>query len=207
MMTHYPLSPNPIFWSIQGEGHLAGMQMAFVRLGGCSVGCKGCDTDYRVDSKATADEIATKVRAITPKDNRDRWVWITGGEPTDHDLRPLLKELKKSGFSTAVATSGVRRVIQPVDWLSVSPHAVHISQFQQRFGSELKIVDGLGGMSLECWAECWPDKDTDFMNRYVQPMSTGGIEDPSSMARCLEFIRTRSNWAISRQFHLIWGVP
>lgn len=43
----YPLSLNPIFWTIQGEAHLRGFQMCFVRLAGCSVGCEHCDTDYR----------------------------------------------------------------------------------------------------------------------------------------------------------------
>ncbi len=48
----YPLAPDPIFWTLQGEGHLRGFQMAFIRLGGCSVGCVQCDTYYKVDSRA-----------------------------------------------------------------------------------------------------------------------------------------------------------
>lgn len=203
----YPLSPNPIFRSWQGEGHLRGFPMVFVRLGGCSVGCAGCDTDYRVDARATEDEIAERVGAVTPAGDRDRWVWVTGGEPTDHDLRPLLGALKRSGYSTAVATSGVRRVIAPVDWLSVSPHSSHISQFSQRYGNELKVVDGLNGMSLDAWAAAWPDDQTDFMYRYVQPISLNGVEDPASLARCMAFLREHPNWALSRQDHIVWQIP
>jgi organic radical activating enzyme len=136
-MTQYPLSPNPIFWTLQGEGHLRGFQMAFVRLAGCSVGCAQCDTDYRVDSRATAEEIVDRVTEVQPKGDRDGWVWITGGEPTDHNLRPLLSALKARGFSTAVVTSGVRRLIEPVDWLSVSPHSSDPAKFQQRYGNEM----------------------------------------------------------------------
>lgn len=203
----YPLAPNPIFRSLQGEGHLRGFPMVFVRLGGCSVGCTGCDTNYKVESRATEDEIKDRVHAVTPVGDRDRWVWITGGEPTDHDLRPLLSSLKKLGFSTAVATSGVRRTIPPVDWLSVSPHSLDAHQFQQRYGNELKLVDGLNGITLEEWASAWPDSITDFMYRYVQPMSVNGQEDRASLDRCLRFLESHPNWALSRQDHIHWRVP
>ncbi len=206
-MTHYPLAPNPVFWSLQGEGHLRGFQMCFIRLAGCSVGCAQCDTDYRVDGRATAEEIAVMVdRAIPQALDRDHWVWITGGEPTDHDLGPLLKALKSRGYSTAVATSGVRRFIPPVDWLSVSPHSTDPARFQQRYGSEVKIVDGLNGVSLGDWSQRWPDDKTDFMYRYVQPMSVGGAEDPASLRRCLAFLKEHPRWALSRQDHHYWSV-
>lgn len=204
----YPLSPSPIFWTIQGEGHLRGFQMAFVRLAGCSVGCENCDTDYSVAERASAEEIAGRVAAIMPAGDRDHWVWVTGGEPTDHELRHLLAALKGRGYSTAVATSGVRRVIPPVDWLSVSPHGVDPARFQQRYGNELKLVDGLGGLDPRAWLEAFPDSETDFMYRYVQPawdLATDR-EDPASMARCLAFLRDNPRWALSRQDHKSWGV-
>lgn len=202
-MTSYPLSPNPIFWTIQGEGHLRGFQMAFIRLAGCSVGCPECDTDYRVAERCDLTTIVTRALAVTPAGSRDRWVWITGGEPTDHDIKPLLKALRSAGYSTALATSGVRRVISPVDWLSVSPHG---NALTQRFGSEIKLVDGLGGMDLEQWHAANPDDSTDFMNRYVQPLTVDGVEGKTSLSRCLEFLKTRPNWSLSRQDHRHWGV-
>lgn len=202
----YPLSPNPIFWTIQGEGHLRGFQMAFVRLAGCSVGCVQCDTDYRVDSRATEEEIVARVTEVQPAGDRDHWVWITGGEPTDHNLRPLLRALKQRGFSTAVATSGVRRLIEPVDWLSVSPHSADPAKFQQRYGNEIKIVDGLNGLSLDEWATAFPDDTTDFLYRYVQPMSDGKVELPESLERCKSFLSGRPRWALSRQDHHHWSV-
>lgn len=202
----YPLAPNPIFWTIQGEGHLRGFQMAFVRLAGCSVGCAQCDTDYRVDGRATEDEIADRVRSVIPSGDRDGWVWVTGGEPTDHDLRPLLAALKRGGLSTAVATSGTRRLIAPVDWVSVSPHCAGPGGFQQRYGNEIKLVDGLGGLSLDQWHEAWPDDRTDFMYRYVQPLWKDGTECPESMARCKAFLVAHPRWSLSRQDHKYWNV-
>lgn len=202
--------------------------MAFVRLAGCSVGCPQCDTDYTVDSRATEGEIVDRVVEVMPLTrDRDSWVWITGGEPTDHELRPLLGELKARGFATALATSGVRRMIPPVDWLSVSPHSLEPGKFHQRYGSEIKLVDGLHGLSIDEWARTWPDDTTDFMYRYVQPMSyrhehddrskllremrgmpaTEMREDPASLARCMAFLKEHPRWALSRQDHHAWQVP
>ena len=205
MSDTYPLAPNPVFWTLQGEGHLRGFQMAFIRLAGCSVGCAECDTDYRVESRASAVSIVGMVNKVTPPTSRDRWVWITGGEPTDHDLKPLLRLLKGCGYSTALATSGTRRFIPPVDWLSVSPHDLAT---QQLYGSEVKLTEGLGGLDLEQWSRAFPDDQTDFMYRYVQPLWRDGREDADSLGRCMAFLRNaRPNWALSRQDHKVWGVP
>jgi organic radical activating enzyme len=157
-----------------------------------------------VDSRATVGEILERMVAVTPKASRDRWAWLTGGEPTDHDLAPLLRGLRAAEFSTALATSGVRRFIPPVDWLSVSPHG---NALMQRYGSEIKLVDGLGGLDLERWYAENPDDTTDFMYRYVQPLSIDGVESPASLKRCLEFVRARPNWSLSRQDHHYWSVP
>lgn len=229
----YPLAPNGVFWSAQGEAHLRGFQMAFVRLAGCSVGCDGCDTDYSVAERDTAGQIAARVDEITPANCRDRWVWITGGEPTDHDLRPLLGALRDRRFSTAVATSGHARMIPPVDWLSVSPHDP--AKWVQTYGNEVKIVPGLHGLDIDDWRRAFPDDVTDFMYRYVQPLSKpepapfcrdcllvanapgpcAGCgsplvrrhrEDQRSLVRCLEFLKGEPNWSLSRQDHHHWGV-
>lgn len=209
----YPLAPNPIFWTLQGEGHLRGFQMCFVRLGGCSVGCPNCDTNYRPKEKATAEEIAERADAVTPKTARDRWAWITGGEPTDHDLAPLISALRAKRFSIAVATSGHRRVIPPVDWLSVSPHDP--SKWVQTYGSEVKIVPGLNGFGIEDFLEVHPDSQTDYLYRYFSPLSipTGEVvngrsvmqESPVSLQACLQALKSRPNWSLSRQDHLYWG--
>lgn len=214
MTDRYPIAPNGIFWSIQGEGHLRGFQMGFIRLAGCSVGCPQCDTDYSVFEKLTPAEVVERCRATFPV-SRDQWVWVTGGEPTDHDLRPLMAALAGAGYRIALATSGVRPHIPPVDWLSVSPHSADPGRFRQRYGAELKLVDGLHGLSLEEWVKAWGDR-AHFMYRYVQPASwRGGFhgpagqawhEDPASLKRCLEFLRTHPDWALSRQDHHAWAV-
>jgi 7-carboxy-7-deazaguanine synthase len=206
----YAIAPNGVFWTIQGEGHLRGFQMLFLRLAGCSVGCKGCDTNYTVAEKLSIQEILARLAQARPKGDRDGWVWITGGEPADRDCRPLLTALKSEGYSTAVASSGVKRFIPPTDWLSISPHSVDPARFQQRYGNEVKLAEALNGLELDEWYESFPDEETDFMYRYVQPLWVGdaqtGYESPESLERCKAFLKKHPRWALSRQDHKHWGV-
>jgi 7-carboxy-7-deazaguanine synthase len=69
----YPLSNPGVFRTIQGEGALLGTPMTFVRLAGCSIGCPGCDTNYRKAETKTAADIAAQVSP--------GWVWIYYGKP------------------------------------------------------------------------------------------------------------------------------
>ena len=200
----YPLTKNPVFWTIQGEGHLRGHQMCFVRLAGCSVGCEHCDTDYAKETMATAEEIAARADEATPKTARHRWLWLTGGEPTDHDLTPLVEALRGRRFSIALASSGHRRVLTTVDWLSISPHDP--AKWVQTSGSEVKLVPGLNGFSIGDFRAAHPDDETEFTYRYVQPLSLGKREDAESLRTCLEFVQANPNWSLSRQDHHYWGV-
>jgi organic radical activating enzyme len=200
----YPLGPDGVYWSHQGEGHLRGFGMAFIRLAGCSVGCAQCDTNYAVSARLQAEAIAESADLATPRSVKDRWAWITGGEPTDHNLKPLIAALRHFRFSIAVATAGHKRLIEPVEWLSVSPHDPE--QTVQMYGNEIKLVDGLHGLSLDGWIARHPDSATDFFYRYVQPMSVNGVEDRESLWRCKLFLDRHPNWALSRQDHLVWGV-
>lgn len=202
----YPIAKDGVFWTLQGEGHLRGFQMAFLRLGGCSVGCAGCDTDYAVSERLTLEQIVERLAGVLPEGDRDQWVWITGGEPTDHDLRLLLARLRRAGWSIALATSGVRRMVPPVEWLSVSPHSDDPAKFHQRYGNEVKLVEGLNDLDVQAFVERWDDR-IDFMYRYVQPLSVDGKEDPASLDRCLAFLRKHPRWALSRQDHHYWRVP
>ncbi len=195
MDVSYPLAPNPIFASVQGEGALLGVPMIFVRLAGCSIGCPLCDTDYRKTSRATAKEI---VERIGPIYSNEQWAWLTGGEPTDHDLEPLIAELHSYGFSVALATAGHRQAygIAKVDWLSVSPHDPKAWRIKR--GDELKLVPGLNGHSLAAFA----GKLHKFRHRYVSPC----YGKPETIAECLEFVRANPLWRMTTQAQKVWGL-
>lgn len=200
-----PLTDNGVFWSIQGEGHLRGFQMCFVRIAGCSVACPECDTNYEAAEVLPVGAIVERVKEITPLQPAETWVWITGGEPADYprETQQLIRLLHSHAFSVAVATSGHKRFIPPVEWLSVSPHnPEHLTQI---YGNEIKLVDGLHALRLEDW-KATHELASNFFYRYVQPRSVGGIEIPSSLARCMDFLKTHPRWALSRQDHHHWRV-
>lgn len=201
----YKLAPNGVFWSIQGEAHLRGFPMAFLRLAGCSVGCPRCDTDYSVEESLRAVDVVDRVLNVFPENYRDRWVWITGGEPYDRPMRPLITAFRKYGVSIAVATSGKHRAIEAVDWLSVSYHGGY--PLMQKYGHEIKLIDGLNGLDPWKYIEEYPDDMTDFWYRYVQPLTVDGVEDTDSLHRCVEFVHEHPNWALSRQDHVVWRLP
>lgn len=194
-MLRYPIAPQGIFDTVQGEGALLGVPMSFVRLAGCSVGCNGCDTDYSVADRLSVAEVVERLQRLP----RREWVWITGGEPTDHDdLGALLRALACEDYKVALATSGVRPARYPVDFLSVSPHDFKVWVFRR--GSQLNLVPGLNGLRLEDWPE---GADVGFTYRYVTPLC-GSAE---SLAECLAWVRQRPGWRLGVQAHKQWGVP
>ncbi len=94
------------FFSIQGEGVTAGAPTVFIRLQGCSVGCRWCDTKYSWDP-AGGHEVSLEALVEEAAAFLCRRVVVTGGEPLESPLfTPLVEALKARGFTTEVETSG-----------------------------------------------------------------------------------------------------
>lgn len=77
----YKLPIVEIFESIQGEGTKAGYITTFIRIFGCNLRCKWCDTNYSYapaepKSYLLIDEIIQKVNSYN-----NQYICITGGEP------------------------------------------------------------------------------------------------------------------------------
>jgi organic radical activating enzyme len=94
------------FFSIQGEGPTAGLPAVFIRLQGCSVGCRWCDTKYSWDGGGGREvEVHTLIAEATAYPCRR--VVITGGEPLESSLLlPLATALAQRAFVIEVETSG-----------------------------------------------------------------------------------------------------
>jgi 7-carboxy-7-deazaguanine synthase len=69
---------NEIFYSIQGDSSFAGRPFVFVRLSGCNLRCRYCDTEYAFDEGAeiSIPEILRRIGSFPT-----RCVLVTGGEP------------------------------------------------------------------------------------------------------------------------------
>jgi 7-carboxy-7-deazaguanine synthase len=110
-----------IFYSIQGEGRLAGVQSVFIRTSGCNLRCVWCDTPYTSwepeGEERSLDEILTEVKRYPAKH-----AVVTGGEALlAHEIEELTHRLKREGFHITIETAAT--IFKPVscDLMSLSP--------------------------------------------------------------------------------------
>ncbi|WP_422462440.1 MULTISPECIES: 7-carboxy-7-deazaguanine synthase QueE [unclassified Endozoicomonas] len=93
-----------IFYSLQGETRTTGLPTVFVRLTGCPLRCRWCDTEYafKGGELLSAEEILDKVSEYNPG-----YVTVTGGEPlAQKACHGLLALLADQGYEVSLETSG-----------------------------------------------------------------------------------------------------
>jgi len=110
-----------LFFSIQGEGKLAGVPSVFVRASGCNLRCVWCDTPYASWEPEGGDvsvaDILSRVCALEAKH-----VVLTGGEPMIMpDIGELCSQLKAKGFHITIETAATVFKDLPCDLASLSP--------------------------------------------------------------------------------------
>lgn len=110
-----------LFYSIQGEGKLTGMPSAFVRVSGCNLRCRWCDTPYASWQPEGRDMNATEVLQ-TVAGYGCRHLVLTGGEPLlFEDSVELSERARQMGFYVTVETAGTIYRQVAADLLSLSP--------------------------------------------------------------------------------------
>ncbi|HBP23463.1 MAG TPA: 7-carboxy-7-deazaguanine synthase QueE [Planctomycetes bacterium] len=95
---------NELYASVQGEGTRAGQPCMFVRLTGCGLRCRWCDTAYAFyeGQRRPLDEVVSEVLA-----SGIEFVLLTGGEPLEQPgCLNLAKALCDAGRTVAVETGG-----------------------------------------------------------------------------------------------------
>jgi 7-carboxy-7-deazaguanine synthase len=95
---------NEIFHSLQGEADAVGYPTVFVRLTGCPLRCRYCDTEYAFHAGDwfDLDAIVEKVSGYATQH-----VCVTGGEPlAQPNCLKLLERLCDAGFQVSLETSG-----------------------------------------------------------------------------------------------------
>lgn len=125
-----------IFYSVQGEGSLAGIPSVFIRTSGCNLRCVWCDTPYAswnpTGTEMTLEEILSAV-----SQHPATHVVLTGGEPMVakgiHELAARLRELGKHiTIETAgtIAPNGIA-----CDLASLSPKLAHSTPSTEKAGA------------------------------------------------------------------------
>ncbi len=107
-----------IFLSLQGEADTVGLPTVFVRLTGCPLRCRYCDTEYAFygggwrSITGVIDEVLA---------NGVRHVCVTGGEPLSQpNVHALLTRLADRGLRVSLETSGA------IDARSVDARVVRV---------------------------------------------------------------------------------
>lgn len=105
-----------IFRSLQGEGKNQGKTCLFIRLAGCNLCCRWCDTPASQGSgmQMSLDVILEQVWRTNPS-----YVCITGGEPLlqADELERLLNSLHRRGTAIDIETNGT------IDFSRFQPYA------------------------------------------------------------------------------------
>lgn len=211
---------NDIYPCIQGEGCLTGTAMVLLRLQGCGVGCPWCDTKetWQTNKKDKEADLSLSL-GTSPKwtelhqseivkyikDNHPgpRWVLITGGEPAEQELPPLIIALQDGGYKTALETSGTAtgHLEASFDWVCVSPKidmpgGKEIIPEAVMVANEIKFVVGKQtdiDKVDELLKEIPLKEDCQIC---LQPIS----QSPKATKLCLQTVQGRG-WRLSIQIH------
>lgn len=192
-----------IFYSLQGEGVRAGTAAVFVRFAGCNLKCRregparfNCDTDHNERFRCSLPKLLERVELLLPR--QQRYVILTGGEPTLQADAPLVEGLHDLGCEVAVETNGTRLPPRGVDWVTCSPKRG--STVAIRECSELKIVlsDGEG----------LPDPlPVNFTtNLLISPAFHGPELPRKNLEWCIDLVKRHPRWRLSVQQHKWWQI-
>jgi 7-carboxy-7-deazaguanine synthase len=106
------------FASLMGESTRAGVPAFFIRLTGCNLRCRYCDTTYAYEggSAMTVGALVDLARS-----QPHRLALVTGGEPLLPAETPaLLTELLDAGFTVCLETNGSL----PIDTVDTRVHRI-----------------------------------------------------------------------------------
>ncbi|MBN2733679.1 MAG: radical SAM protein [Methanomicrobiaceae archaeon] len=129
-----------IFISLQGEGKNQGVITTFVRLSGCNLNCRWCDTpeSHSGGTEMSVSGVFEEVQKLGCAN-----VCITGGEPllSMDELIPLLKILSRECYKVEIETNGTINPAPCMDFASVCMDIKCPSSGEK---SDLSLLECLG---------------------------------------------------------------
>ncbi|PVX52493.1 organic radical activating enzyme [Balneicella halophila] len=191
------------FYTIQGEGFHTGKAAYFIRIGGCDIGCRWCDSKITwsaaMHGAKSIEDIVHKVLATPAKS-----VVVTGGEPTLYNLNPLTSLLKKHQVKTFLETSGAYDISGDWDWICLSPKTnKHPKLSSLSKANELKVIIYNFEEDI-AWAELQARKVTNDCKLYLQPEWSRFKKNIDDI---VNYVKTNPQWELSLQSHKFAGVP
>lgn len=201
-----------LFHTIQGEGPFAGRSAVFLRLAGCNLQCKFCDTDYTSNRKVIGvGELVDKLK----NDFKCRFLVITGGEPLRQSgaLSNLLSNIIDT-WDVQIETNGTLSVEPLYNKVSivVSPKArIHHSVYSDLKTTYFKFLvscDTFG--SVEDPTDCNGIGILPAVKHgkyvYLQPLDEGDdTKNKKNTSLAIELAKLY-DFNVSTQLHKIWGI-
>lgn len=152
-----------LFYSIQGEGTLAGVPSVFIRLAGCPLHCRWCDTPYsRLPGQGRLLAPASIAEAVDAAGSAAcRHVVITGGEPTAaRSLAALTRLLARRGLHVTIETAAIDPPPPGLhcDLASLSPKLQGSAPSARLEKARYKAHEArrLNRSALEAWLHAYP---------------------------------------------------
>jgi organic radical activating enzyme len=185
------------FYSVQGEGTHVGTPAVFVRLAGCNLNCRFCDTDYSVREFVSVADVVARVRDLG---GDCPMVVLTGGEPFAQAETPaLIAALIADGRRVHVESNGTIATELPESvWLTVSPkERLHPTMAAR--ANEIKLI--VDGRVPHEWLASLGERD---VPTFLQPEGN----KRANVALALEAAKADpARYRLSLQTHKFIGVP
>ncbi|MBV6434443.1 MAG: 7-carboxy-7-deazaguanine synthase [Bryobacteraceae bacterium] len=119
-----------VFYSIQGEGVLAGVPSVFIRASGCNLRCQWCDTPYTSWNPEGTEWSLERILEAVRADSKGYTV-ITGGEPMiQPEIELLTGRLLELRQHITIETAGTVFRNVRCDLMSISPKLAHSTPWE-----------------------------------------------------------------------------
>jgi organic radical activating enzyme len=190
------------FFSIQGEGFFSGKAAWFIRLGGCDIGCRWCDSRFTWDPGLFPAVETDRIIEHAIKSGSDSVV-ITGGEPLLWNLDHLCSELRKNKIRTFLETSGAHPMSGMWDWICLSPKQ-NMPPLAENYplANELKVI--IQSKTDFIWAENSRKLAGKKCKLYLQPEWR---QFEQIIPEIVEYVKQNNMWSISLQIHKYMHIP
>lgn len=210
--------------TIQGEGPFAGRPAVFVRLAGCNLNCRLCDTDYTTGrEEVTVRDLVGEILELTSQ--VVRLVVITGGEPFRQEaLSFLVRDLIEKDLEVQIETNGTLwqdlPIYSPLLTIVCSPKTPTVKKEIEDYSHSFKYVvatghtDAKDGLPLrvlgkECKAYR-PSAETRSRRWFSTPLifvqpEEDGDRTPDNVAHACQ-LSMKFGYRLSLQLHKVVGL-
>ena len=190
------------FYSIQGEGFNTGKPAYFVRVGGCDLGCRWCDSKESWTPEAhqwiPIREVVERILK-TPA----RTVVVTGGEPMMYNFDSFCNAMLNHSITTMIETCGAHPFSGRWDWVCLSPKKQKPPVDEAFvYADELKMI--VFENEDFAWAEACAKKVRKTCRLYLQPEWSRFNENRHKI---VTYAKNNPMWNISIQIHKYLQIP